>query len=164
MKWSAKAHMEPHICASQISIVIIRFCCYAKEKEKVQAAYFYLNIFCFIFLGVLRVNVVFSRLFIYLDYLSVQVEFKLCIFCCHALMQKLTLPLWTAKTGWYVTLKYHFIHVIDFFFSIGEHFYQQAGQLCAHVHPRPTKPHEHREAAKVTWKEIKPECQRQRGG
>lgn len=53
-----------------------------------------LHIFCFIyfFLGVLRVNV-FSRLFIYVDCLSVQVEFKLCIFCCHALMQKLTPPL-----------------------------------------------------------------------
>lgn len=58
------------------------------KKKKYKLLYFLLHLF----LGVLRVNV-FSRLFIYLDYLSVRVEFKLCIFCCHALMQKLTPPL-----------------------------------------------------------------------
>lgn len=65
-----------------------------KKKYKLHILNLFLYIFCFIyFLGVLRVNVVFSRLFIYVDYLSVQVEFKLCIFCCHALMQNLTPPL-----------------------------------------------------------------------
>lgn len=64
-----------------------------KKKYKLHILNLFLYIFCFIyFLGVLRVNVVFSRLFIYVDYLSVQVEFKLCIFCCHALMQNLTPP------------------------------------------------------------------------
>lgn len=65
-----------------------------KKKYKLHILNLFLYISCFIyFLGVLRVNVVFSRLFIYVDYLSVQVEFKLCIFCCHALMQNLTPPL-----------------------------------------------------------------------
>lgn len=63
-----------------------------KKKYKLHILNLFLYIFCFIyFLGVLRVNVAFSHLFIYVDYLSV--EFKVCIFCCHALMQNLTPPL-----------------------------------------------------------------------